>query len=137
MTDEVEVVLGSREPTLYEQVGGMVVFERLAESFYQQVSTRPSLLSLYPDPDDLRAAARHLALFLAQYWGGPSTYSTERGHPRLRMRHMPFRIDNTARDEWLACFTAALDEVSIAPRARAAILEHATNAANFLVNSSD
>lgn len=100
--------------TLFERVGGIPFFERLADEFYVSVRTDPVLLALYPEPGDLGPARRRLALFLAQYWGGPTTYSDERGHPRLRMRHATFPIDDAMRDRWLAHMNAALDTV-VAP----------------------
>jgi hemoglobin len=93
--------------TLYERAGGMPFFERLVGSFYGAVATDPILRPLYPERD-LHPAQRRLTLFLAQYWGGPRTYDTERGHPRLRMRHAPFAIDAAARDRWLQLMRAAL-----------------------------
>jgi hemoglobin len=107
-----------REPTVYDQVGGMPFFERLVERFYAGVEADPVLLALYPDPEDLGPARRRLTLFLAQYWGGPTTYSDERGHPRLRMRHQPFPIDPGARDRWLRAMRAALDDADPSPALR-------------------
>lgn len=86
---------------MYESVGGMPFFEALVDRFYEGVAADPVLLSLYPEPGDLAPARRRLTLFLAQYWGGPPTYSEERGHPRLRMRHAPFAIGSEERDRWL------------------------------------
>ncbi len=97
------------ETTLYEQVGGEPFFERLVDAFYEVVATDEILRPMYPD--DLVEARRHLVLFLVQYWGGPSTYQEERGHPRLRMRHAPFHITKKARDAWLAAMTTALQSV--------------------------
>ena len=96
--------------TLYERVGGSAFFERLVDRFYDGVATDPELLALYPDAADLRGPRRRLTLFLIQYWGGPTTYSDERGHPRLRLRHAPFAIDSAARDRWLTHMRAALLE---------------------------
>jgi len=97
------------EATLFDRVGGAEFFQRLATEFYVGVRTDPVLLALYPQPDDLDGAAHRLALFLMQYWGGPTTYSDERGHPRLRMRHAAYPIDEAMRDRWLAHMNAALD----------------------------
>jgi hemoglobin len=99
--------------TVFERVGGLAFFERLAAEFYVGVRADPVLLALYPQPDDLTGAQRRLALFLAQYWGGPTDYSDERGHPRLRMRHAGFPIDETMRDRWLKHMNSAL-EVAVA-----------------------
>jgi hemoglobin len=108
----------TRQVTVYEAVGGMPFFERLVDVFYDHVEADPVLLSLYPDQHDLGPARQRLRLFLAQYWGGPTTYSDERGHPRLRMRHGPFVIGPEARDHWLAAMRAALDELDPPPAIR-------------------
>jgi hemoglobin len=100
--------MGDREVPLYDAVGGMAFFEALVDRFYEGVATDPVLLRLYPEPDDLAPARRRLTLFLAQYWGGPSHYSEERGHPRLRMRHAPFTIGIEERDRWLVHMRAAI-----------------------------
>ena len=99
--------------SVYDAAGGMEFFRSLVDVFYREVEADPLLLSLYPEPTDLAPARDRLTLFLAQYWGGPTTYSEARGHPRLRMRHNPFVIGETERDHWLAAMTAALD--SLAP----------------------
>jgi hemoglobin len=98
--------------SVFEAAGGMPFFERLVDRFYDGVASDPELLALYPEPDDLGPARRRLALFLAQYWGGPATYSAERGHPRLRMRHAPFAIDAAARDRGLVHMRAAIAELA-------------------------
>jgi hemoglobin len=94
---------------LFDQVGGEAFFVQLVDAFYAVVATDEILRPMYPD--DLTDARRHLALFLAQYWGGPSTYQDERGHPRLRMRHAQFRVTKTARDAWLSAMAIALESV--------------------------
>ena len=86
----------------------MPFFEALVDRFYEGVAGDPELLRLYPQPDDLAPARHHLTLFLAQYWGGPTTYDAERGHPRLRMRHAPFAIGPAERDLWLVHMRAAI-----------------------------
>jgi hemoglobin len=102
----------SETGSLYERVGGMPFFERLVDRFYDGVAGDPDLLRLYPDAPDLRDARHRLTLFLAQYWGGPTTYSEERGHPRLRLRHMRFSIGPAERDRWLHHMTAAVEATS-------------------------
>jgi hemoglobin len=97
------------ETTLYEQVGGEEFFERLVDGFYRGVEHDDLLRAMYPT--DLTESKRHLTLFLIQYWGCPSTYAQERGHPRLRMRHAPFRITKQARDAWITAMNAALSGV--------------------------
>jgi hemoglobin len=97
------------QTTLYEQVGGEEFFLRLVDAFYKEVESDDVLRAMYPL--DLTESKRHLTLFLIQYWGGPSTYQHERGHPRLRMRHAPFRITKQARDAWMTAMTTALSNV--------------------------
>ncbi len=97
------------EQSLYERVGGVRFFETLVDRFYEGVAADPVLLALYPEPDDLAPARERLTLFLVQYWGGPTTYSDERGHPRLRMRHAPFAIGPDERERWLRHMRAAID----------------------------
>lgn len=121
-------------PSVYEIVGGQEFFDRLAEAFYRGVRQDPVLLSLYPDPEDLGPARRRLALFLGQYWGGPTTYSDERGHPRLRMRHAAYPIDESMRDRWLARMDAALDECSAPPEIRREMGDYFARAADHLRN---
>lgn|GEM_PF-184148 len=122
-TEHTEATAASDESSdvasMFQTVGGQPFFEELARRFYDGVEADPVLLSLYPDPDDLGPAAERLALFLAQYWGGPTTYSDRRGHPRLRMRHAPYRIDAVARDHWLAAMTSALSATLRSGRTRA------------------
>jgi len=122
--------------TVYEAVGGMPFFEGLAGRFYDSVETDAELLKMYPTPEDLTDARRHLALFLGQYWGGPPIYNSERGHPRLRMRHVSFRVDEAARDAWLHHMTVALDGAeNLDPAIRANMDNYFTMAANHLLNA--
>jgi hemoglobin len=97
------------EESLFDQVGGEAFFVQLVDAFYAVVETDETLRPMYPN--DLTDARRHLTLFLMQYWGGPRTYQDERGHPRLRMRHAPFRVTKTARDAWLRAMGSALEGV--------------------------
>jgi hemoglobin len=102
-------------PTLYSRVGGLAFFERLVDAFYDRVRGDPLLLALYPEQPDLTGARHRLTLFLAQYWGGPTTYSDERGDPRLRMRHLRFAIGPIERDRWLEHMAAAVEQVCADP----------------------
>jgi hemoglobin len=120
--------------TLYEAVGGMVFFERLVDRFYDGVAGDPDLLRLYPEPNDLSSARHRLTLFLAQYWGGPTTYSDERGHPRLRMRHAPFAIGPDERDRWLAHMQAAIDATDPSAAVRQRLEEYFGFAAESMRN---
>ncbi len=122
--------------TLYERVGGMPFFRSLSAAFYRGVATDPLLRPMYVEAD-LAPAAEHLALFLAQYWGGPHTYSETRGHPRLRQRHLPFVIDEAARDAWLSNMLAALDRQELDDGSRAELRTYLLSAADFLINAGE
>jgi hemoglobin len=121
------------EPSLYDQVGGTPFFERLVRRFYEGVAEDEVLRPLYPEPD-LGGARRRLTLFLVQYWGGPTTYLQERGHPRLRARHFPFRIGSRERDRWLLHMRAAIDASDASEDARARLHQYTTVAAEAMVN---
>ncbi len=118
--------------TVYEQVGGTAFFTALVERFYVHVEQDPLLRPLYPD--DLEPGKAHLAGFLVQYWGGPGTYSEERGHPRLRMRHAPFVIGPDQARAWFAAMSAALREGDVDPEIEQQLLAYFANAAEFLIN---
>jgi hemoglobin len=123
-----------REGTLYDAVGGEPLFRRLVGGFYQRVRQDPILRPLYPE-DELDDAEERLRMFLIQYWGGPATYSEQRGHPRLRMRHAPFAIGEQERDAWLRNMRAALDEVGLDAQHAAAVWDHLERAAYMLQNT--
>lgn len=125
------------EPTLYDEVGGMPFFEALVARFYAGVRAAAALLALYPDPADLDGAERRLRLFLVQYWGGPATYAGERGHPRLRMRHLPYPIGIEARDRWLRHMRAAIDGSAAPDRARERLHAYMTMAADAMRNLAE
>ena len=118
----------------YEQVGGHDTFVALVERFYQGVETDPVLKPMYP-ADDWDGAVRRLTMFLEQYWGGPGTYSEERGHPRLRMRHNPFKVNPDARDRWLAHMRVAVDSLALAPADRELLWDYLERAAHAMVNT--
>lgn len=101
-------------PTLFFRVGGMPFFEHLVDRFYEGVGSDAVLLPLYPEQPDLTGARHRLTLFLAQYWGGPTTYMDERGHPRLRMRHFPFHVGPLERDRWMVHMASAVEQTCIA-----------------------
>jgi len=123
------------EVTLFETAGGMPFFEALVGRFYDAVAGDPELRALYPETDDRLPDARHrLTLFLAQYWGGPSTYTLERGQPRLRMRHAPFAIGPAERDAWLRHMRAALAELDPAPHLAARLDAYLEMAAEAMRN---
>ena len=127
----------TEQTTLYEQVGGQPFFDRLVDRFYVGVEADDLLLPLYPDHSDLGGARRRLALFLAQYWGGPTTYSDERGHPRLRARHFPFSIGAQERDRWLVHMREAIDESGAPADAKARLHQYVTTAADAMRNRDD
>jgi hemoglobin len=119
--------------SLYERVGGTPFFVALVDRFYAGVSGDPVLRPLYPD--DLNDPKAHLAMFLAQYWGGPTTYSETRGHPRLRMRHAPFVIGELERDAWLRHMGAAVRDGRLDRGDEAELLAYFEMAAQTLVNA--
>jgi hemoglobin len=118
--------------TLYDAVGGAPVFQQLVDDFYAGVADDPVLRPLYPE--DLEPAKGRLRMFLEQYWGGPTTYSQQRGHPRLRMRHVAWQVGERERDAWLSHMLAAVTRLDVPDDARAAIWDHLERAAHSLVN---
>lgn len=126
--------MSSDEPNVYDVVGGLDFFVALADRFYDRVRDDAVLLPLYPEPEDLPAASRRLALFLAQYWGGPHTYSEERGHPMLRARHNPYVIGALERDHWLVCMLSAVNELVDNDDVRARMTDYFVKAAEHLRN---
>ncbi|CAD5996082.1 globin [Agreia sp. COWG] len=122
--------------SFYEQVGGRPTFERLVRAFYAGVATDQVLTDMYPE-EDHEGAIQRLTGFLEQYWGGPGTYSEERGHPRLRMRHMPFKVNPDARDRWLLHMRAAVDSLELPPLQDATLWGYLERAAHAMVNTFD
>ena len=120
--------------TFYDEVGGHETFVKLVHGFYARVATDPTLRALYPE-EDLGPAEVRLRMFFEQYWGGPTTYSQERGHPRLRMRHVGYAITLDQRDRWLKHMLASLDEVGLDEAHDAAMRDYLWRAANMLVNT--
>ena len=130
------VVSDAADPSItpFEAFGGHVFFERLVSAFYGRVATDPFLRPIYPG-SDLAPAEERLRLFLQQYWGGPTTYSERRGHPRLRMRHAHFPIDRVASERWLAHMRAALDEQALPAELDALLWEYFEAAAPAMINT--
>ncbi|MFH5210576.1 globin [Antrihabitans spumae] len=123
--------------TFYEAVGGAETFRRLTNRFYREVAVDEILRPLYPE-EDLGPAERRFRMFLEQYWGGPRTYSDERGHPRLRMRHNPFRIGPIERDAWLRCMYVAIASIepeTLDDQHRKALTDYMEMAAQSMVNA--
>jgi hemoglobin len=120
------------EPTIYEMVGGEKTFENLVEVFYEKIEADEALRDVFPD--DLEEGKLWQKLFLTQLFGGPTTYSEQRGHPRLRMRHQPFSINAETGQRWLTHMLASIDEVGIQEPARSAMRQYFMRAAPHMVN---
>ena len=123
-------------PTFYDAVGGHPTFAALVSRFYAGVAGDPPLRALYPD-DDLGPAEQRLLGFLEQYWGGPTTYSEQRGHPRLRMRHAPFAVTPFMRDRWLVHMRDAVQSLALPPPQTLELWTYLERAAQFMVNADD
>ncbi len=126
--------MGSDDVTFYDEIGGFETFRRIVNRFYEGVATDPLLRPMYPE-EDLGPAAERFTLFLVQYWGGPTTYSDNRGHPRLRMRHAPYEVTPAAAERWLVHFREGLDSVELTPEQDQRFWDYVTHAAQFMVNS--
>jgi hemoglobin len=124
----------SQGQSFYDAIGGYPTIAKIVDRFYEGVATDPQLRPLYPE-EDLGPAAERLTMFLAQYWGGPTTYSDRRGHPRLRMRHAPFAVTPAAAERWLVHFRAGLDAANLPAELDAQFWDYVTHAAQFMVNS--
>ncbi|MCU1472172.1 globin [Amnibacterium sp.] len=122
------------DATFWSAVGGRATFEKLVRTFYEGVASDPELLALYPEPD-LEGAIQRLTGFLEQYWGGPTAYSDQRGHPRLRMRHAAFKVDPAQRDRWLTHMRAAVDAIDLPPLYEAELWAYLERAAFAMVNT--
>ncbi|GAA3609378.1 globin [Agrococcus terreus] len=119
--------------SLHAAVGGTPFFAALVRGFYDRVWQDEVLRPMYPQ-DDREGAEERLRLFLEQFFGGPTTYSETRGHPRLRMRHAPFPVDLDARDRWLAAMEASVDDLAPAPLHRAELMDYFERAATAMLN---
>lgn len=120
--------------TFFARIGGHATFEALVRHFYEGVKSDPVLRPMYPD-DDLDGAVWRLTAFLEQYWGGPGTYSEQRGHPRLRMRHAAFQVTPDARDRWLHHMSVAVDALELSPMDHDELNDYLDRAAHAMVNS--
>jgi hemoglobin len=121
--------------TYYEDFGGHETFAKLVHEFYRGVAQDEPLRALYPE-QDLGPAEERLRMFFEQYWGGPTTYSEQRGHPRLRMRHVPFTVTPDMRDRWLLHMMNAVDTLGLAPEHDDLLRDYLTRAAYSLVNTA-
>ncbi len=120
--------------TFYDEIGGHDTITLIVKTFYAGVAEDEVLRPMYPEAD-LGPAEERFRMFLEQYWGGPTTYSEQRGHPRLRMRHAPFEVTHEARDRWLVHFRAGLDAANLPPEQDAQFWAYVEHAATFMVNS--
>lgn len=120
----------------WREVGGRATFEKLVRDFYAGVRGDDILWPMYPEAD-LEGAIQRLTGFLEQYWGGPGTYSEQRGHPQLRMRHQPFKVDSEARDRWLLHMRAAVDGLDLSPLHENMLWDYLERAAHAMVNTLD
>lgn len=118
----------------YQLVGGSETFRKLASKFYEGIANDELLRPMYPE-DDLGPATERLQLFLEQYWGGPTTYQEQRGHPRLRMRHSPYKINPEARDRWLLHMRSAVDSLELPPLQEAELWGYLDRAATSMLNT--
>ena len=120
------------EDSVYARIGEKG-FERLIRAFYAQVPTDDVLGPMYP-ADDLAGAEQRLRDFVIGRFGGPQRYIEQRGHPRLRMRHMPFAIDRGARDRWVALMDRALDQAGLPADASEVLRAFFHDTATFMMN---
>ena len=128
--------VSEQQVTYYEAMGGHAFFDDLVAEFYRGVAGDTELRAMYPE-EDLAPAQARLMLFLEQYWGGPTTYSERRGHPRLRARHMPYKVNPLARDRWIAHMTAAVRSAGLSPMHEAEMLDYVERAAHSMLNTFD
>jgi len=134
LRDNRQVTTSGEQQIFYDAIGGAEVIARIVATFYAGVRDDEVLRPLYPE-EDLTAAQERFTLFLIQYWGGPTTYSETRGHPRLRMRHAPFAVTPLAKEHWLKHFRDGLDEAALPPELDAQFWDYVTHAAQFMVNT--
>ncbi|PFG36038.1 hemoglobin [Flavimobilis soli] len=124
------------DDSFYAAVGGHETFQRIVDAFYEGVANDDVLRPMYPE-EDLGPANERMVMFLEQYWGGPTTYSERRGHPRLRARHMPYKVNPLARDRWITHMTAAVRSVRLSPLHEAEMLDYVERAAHSMINTFD
>ncbi|MCB2411947.1 globin [Demequina sp. TTPB684] len=122
--------------SFYEAAGGHEAFAAIVRRFYDGVREDPILAPMYP-AHDMDGAVERLTMFLEQYWGGPTTYSDQRGHPRLRMRHQPFHVNPEARDHWVSHMRAAVEASDMSPLHQATLLDYLERAAHSMINTFD
>ena len=126
---------GAVQENFWQKIGGRPTFEKLVRAFYDGIRTDEVLMPMYPEQPELEPAIQRLTGFLEQYWGGPGTYSQERGHPRLRMRHVPFKVNPDARDRWLGHMRVAVDTLQLSPLDDETLWDYLDRAAHAMVNT--
>lgn len=124
------------DDSFYAAVGGHETFQRIVDAFYEGVAADDVLRPMYPE-EDLGPANERMVIFLEQYWGGPTTYSERRGHPRLRARHMPYKVNPLARDRWITHMTAAVRSARLSPLHESEMLDYVERAAHSMLNTFD
>ena len=124
------------DDSFYAAVGGHETFQRIVDAFYEGVAADDVLRPMYPE-EDLGPANERMVMFLEQYWGGPTTYSERRGHPRLRARHMPHKVNPLARDRWITHMTAAVRSAGLSPLHESEMLDYVERAAHSMLNTFD
>ena len=124
------------DDSFYAAVGGHETFQRIVDAFYEGVAADDVLRPMYPE-EDRGPANERMVMFLEQYWGGPTTYSERRGHPRLRARHMPYKVNPLARDRWIAHMTAAVRSAGLSPMHESEMLDYVERAAHSMLNTFD
>ena len=136
MPNDADAEAEAESISVFDAVGGMAFFERLVDHFYDGVETDNVLAPLYPEAPDFAGARHRLTLFLAQYWGGPTTYAEERGHPKLRMRHFPFPVGPLQRDHWMLHMTNAVKLSGASPEIEHTLIDYFVRAAEHLRNDT-
>lgn len=135
VTQQIPASDGSLNQTSpFQAMGGHDAFKKLVDVFYDGVATDPLMREMYPE-QGLEPAKYRLLTFLEQYWGGPSTYSDERGHPRLRMRHQPYKINPEARDAWLRHMRVGVDQMGLSPLHEGQLWDYLERAAHSMINT--
>ena len=124
------------DDSFYAAVGGHETFQRIVDAFYEGVAADDVLRPMYPE-EDLGPANERMVMFLEQYWGGPTTYSERRGHPRLRARHMPYKVNPLARDRWITHMTAAVRSAGLSPLHESEMFDYVERAAHSMLNTFD
>ena len=124
------------EGSFYDRVGGRATFEQLVREFYKGVASDPPLRALYPE-EDLGPAEERTRMFLEQYWGGPKTYSEQRGHPRLRIRHNPFKVTPKQAERWMRHMSNAIDTLSLSPDDEQQLRTYLSRTAQAMINSPE